>query len=152
MPTAERYRAMRELIEAHPDFVDFAEFGQGISEERIQEAEALLGLRFPASYRWWLRQYGGGEVGGEEIYSLYPPVPGAIAAGDITFVHALDRAAGREPHHLAISHDDIDGVFTFDLSHPESDGEYPIFSMATGRQYARDFLEFLEKRIRVRLD
>ncbi|XCY74260.1 SMI1/KNR4 family protein [Pseudomonas sp. CBR-F] len=53
------------------DYVEFADYGDGIADEWIYKAEARLGLKLPDSYKWWLKCYSGGEISGEEIYSIY---------------------------------------------------------------------------------
>lgn len=41
------------------------------SEDCIAAAEQGLGVRLPEEYKWFLRTFGGGEICGEEIYSIY---------------------------------------------------------------------------------
>ena len=41
-----------------------------MGEDWIERAEAALETRLSPSYRWWLRHFGGGEILGEEIYSI----------------------------------------------------------------------------------
>ena len=41
--------------------------GEGESEENVAKAEAKLGIRFPDSYRHFLRKVGYAEVYGDEI-------------------------------------------------------------------------------------
>ncbi|HUT11546.1 MAG TPA: SMI1/KNR4 family protein [Thermoguttaceae bacterium] len=139
-----RYDQLRELIEANPDIAEFADFGNGVSNEWIERAESALGFRLPETYKWWLRNFSGGEVGGEEIYSIYGEDFDSVVGGDIVYMYRQQRQPGLR---VPICHSDIDGVFFFDRGQASADGEYPIFSEATGKIYAHDFLEFLRKRI-----
>ena len=59
------YDEIIKLIENAGESVDFAPFGEGISEEWIEKAEKRLKNKFPETYKWWLRNYNGGEVYGE---------------------------------------------------------------------------------------
>jgi len=130
--------------------VDFADFGDGAPEELLQRAESALGFKFPPSYRWWLRSYGGGEVLGEEIYSLYE-TPGP--SGDVVYQHELNQTKGLlGPRQLVICHSDVDGMFYLDIAGEKPGAEAPVISQALGTVYAQDFSEFLYKRIRLAED
>jgi hypothetical protein len=139
-----RYDELREAIEANPDIVEFADFGNGVSDEWIERAESALGFRLPETYKWWLRNYGGGEVGGEEVYSIYCEDFDSVVGGDIVYMYRRQEQQGLR---VPICHSDIDGVFCFDRSQVSANGEYAVFSEATGKIYARDFVEFIRKRI-----
>ena len=66
-----KYDEIKKIIEEAEDGVDFADFGNGVSEEWISKAEERLGFELPETYKWWLKNYGGGEIYGEEIFSIY---------------------------------------------------------------------------------
>ncbi|MBG8556135.1 SMI1/KNR4 family protein [Hymenobacter guriensis] len=55
---------LKQLLAANADAVDFADFGEGYTGDEICAAEQALGICFPPSYRWWLKNYGGGTIGG----------------------------------------------------------------------------------------
>jgi hypothetical protein len=142
----DQYDRIQQLIIENSDIAEFATFGDGVSEEWIRRAESALGFKLPMSYKWWLRNYGGGDIGGEEIFSVYGEEFDTVVGGDIVFMYRQqhENAAGFVP----ICHSDIDGVFSFDRSAGEG-AEWPVISQGTGKVYANTFLEFLEKRIRV---
>jgi len=145
----DRFDKLKQLIESSSEVVEFADFGHGISDEWIQRAEAALAVEFPPTYRWWLRNYGGGEVGGEEIYSVYGENFDTVVGGDVVYMNRTKQANGLlTQSQLAICHSDVDGLFYFDVSLRDDNRECPIRSAATARVYAQDFIEFLEKRIR----
>lgn len=144
----ERYEETKALISSHADVAEFADFGNGVSADLIQKAEKELGICLPPSYKWWLSNYNGGEIGGEEIFSIYGEDFDTVVGGDIVYIHRLNHKEGLlAPEHLAICQSDIDGVFYFDTSSPRDDGEYPVMSAATKSEYATDFLDFIKKRI-----
>jgi hypothetical protein len=137
----DRFETIKELIQKHFSIVEFADFGEGVSDDWIDKAEVAIGLTFPQSYRWWLHNYGGGEIGGEEIFSIYGDEFDSVVGGDVVHMYrvALQDANSRRDR-IPICHSDVDGVFCFDASKGLRDNEYPVFSEAAGKNYARDFL------------
>ncbi len=141
------HEEIRQLINKNTDIAEFADFGDGTSSEMILNAELTLGFKLPKSYKWWLRNYSGGEIGGEEIFSIYGVED--IASGDVVQMYQMRQPSdGRIP----ICHSDIDGLFCFDPSLPAEKDEYAVLSEGTGRVYAKDFLEFLKIRIELYLE
>lgn len=72
------FEGLKALIAEHTD--EAVEFGDpnsdlGPTEERINETQELLGCKLPISYLWFVQNYGGGEIYGEEIYFN---IPGAV--------------------------------------------------------------------------
>lgn len=146
----DRYEELKQLIGSNPDIVQFADFGEGVSSAWIAQAEAVLEMLLPPSYKWWLKNYSGGEVGGEEVFSIYEEDFDSVVGGDIVYTHRLNQQSGTlRQGQLAICESDVDGLFFFDVLSPDSDGEYPVISSATGVEYAVDFLGFLKKRIEI---
>lgn len=141
---------LQKLIEEHGEIVEFGDFGEGTSGLWIGKAEEALGHPLSPSYKWWLRNYGGGEIAGDEIYSIYEENFDDVVGGDIVYMQRRYREEGLiGPSALVVCHSDIDGIFYFDLSVKSEDGEYPIVSATTGAPYASDFIDFLIKRIQV---
>ncbi|MDN3583227.1 SMI1/KNR4 family protein [Mucilaginibacter flavus] len=144
-----KYDAVKQLIEANSGDINLGEYGagDGPSQSQIAIVQKLLGVTFPPSYIWWLNNYGGGEIKGEEIFSIYE-TPG-ISGGDIVYVNELNRENGLiNTSQLVIQYSDLNGIFFFDLSHPDLDGEYEVYNNPSEpRKYAHDFLDFLERRI-----
>lgn len=56
----EIYEEIRKIISDAGDNVDFATYGEGTSDEWIDLAEKRLDVKFPTSYKWWLKNYAGG--------------------------------------------------------------------------------------------
>jgi antitoxin YobK len=139
----DRFEELREFIDTNSSVVEFADYGDGINEEWIRRAEAALGFSLPKDYKWWLRNYGGGEIGGEEIFSIYGQDFDEVVGGDVVRMFRLHGSADRIP----ICHSDVDGVFCLDLTSPTATGDLPVVSEGTGKLYADDFLDFLKKRV-----
>lgn len=141
------YDEIIKLIENAGESVDFGPFGEGISEEWIEKAEKRLKNKFPETYKWWLRNYNGGEVYGEEIYSIYGMDFDSVIGGDIVYINELSRKNDNEYIDKIVISEPDDLIFYFDISNGLVDGEYPIYEYYTKEKYANSFLEFLKRRI-----
>lgn len=141
-----KYEEIKKLI-AETDDVDFADFGNGVSEEWIRKAEERLGFKLPTTYKWWLKNYGGGEIYGEEIFSIYEEDFDTVVGGDIVYMYELNKKDSNYPQNILVISECDDEVFYFDLTSKVKDNEYPIYSLSSKDIYAIDFLEFLKKRI-----
>ncbi|KQQ96182.1 SMI1/KNR4 family protein [Massilia sp. Leaf139] len=141
---------LQKLINRHSDIVDFGTVDDAVDEEWILSAESALGRRLPDSYKWFLRQYAGGEVGGEEIYSIYGMPFESVNGGDIVFQHLMNRKSGvLDDAKLVVSETDSGETYFFDYDDFQQ-GECPIkLRLPSGEAvpYASDFFEFLTKRI-----
>ncbi|CAK00861.1 SMI1/KNR4 family protein [Bartonella tribocorum] len=135
---------------------DIITFGSEDDEEnetddlQIEKAEKTLGLQFTSSYKVFLKKYGGGEIGGEEIFSIYGDGGEGIPAGDIVYRNLLNRKHGfATSEQLIVCEADFDETFYFDYTQFR-DGECPLYvRLALGdcEYYASNFYEFLCKRI-----
>lgn len=141
------YQRVINLIDEHNSIVEFAPFGYGVAQEWIEKAEIAIGIPLPASYKWWLMNYGGGEIGGEEIFSVYGENFDSVVGGDIVYMYRLALNDGQDPKLVPLCQSDVDGSFSFEIEAGLDGNEYPINSQATGQRYADNFLDFIEKRI-----
>lgn len=142
-----KYDEIQKIISESESFVEFADFGDGVSEEWIKKAEERLGFVLPNSYKWWLKNYGGGEIYGEEIYSIYEQDFDTVVGGDIVYMYELNKKNKDYPDNIVMICEANDNVFYFDLSMYDDENEYPIYSLNDNKRYANDFIEFLKKRI-----
>ncbi|WP_208433236.1 SMI1/KNR4 family protein [Bartonella taylorii] len=136
---------------------DIINFGTEDDEENetddllIEKAEKALGLQFTSSYKVFLKKYGGGEIGGDEVFSIYGDCGEGIPAGDIVFQNLNARKRGfMTPEQLFVSSTDFGETFYFDYTQFR-DGECPLYVMLPSgdcEYYASNFYEFLCKRIR----
>lgn len=111
------YDRIKKLIEENSDIVDFAEFGEGVSEDWIEKAEVRLGVKFPESYKWWLKNYSGGEIHGEEVFSIYEMDFDTVVGGDIVYMNELNRKNGvSSKDQLVIQENDQGESYYFDLT------------------------------------
>lgn len=127
--------------------VHFGSAADAPSEEWIERAEQRLGVMLPPSYKWWLRNYGGGDVHGEEIFSIYGIEFDEAVGGDIVYANEHRELP---PSRLAICDTGVDEEFYFDTSRADDNGEYEVVAFEhpdAESTYASSFAEFLRKRI-----
>ena len=129
---------------ASTDGVDFGPFGEGISDEWITKAEERLHFIFPDTYKWWLKNYMGGEIYGEEIFSIYGLDFDIVVGGDIVYINELNREEGFSNSDQLVICEGEDGMFYFQKQESLTN-ELVVFR--DGEYYASDFIEFLIKRI-----
>ncbi len=131
------------------EIINFGTEDDAVGDFVIEKAEKALGLQFTSSYKSFLEHCKGGDIGGDEIYSLYEN-PVGIPAGDIVYQNLLDRKHGfATPEQLVVSYD-LDETFYFDYTQFR-DGECPLYLKYTSEDceyYASNFYEFLCKRIK----
>ena len=143
----DKYDEIKKIIDDAGIDVDFADFGNGVSDEWIKKAEVRLGFKLPPSYKWWLKNYSGGEIYGEEIFSIYEKDFNIVVGGDIVYMHELNQKNGNYSRNQFVICESDDEVFYFDLSKRDKDNEMPIYELNRNQKYADDFIEFLKKRI-----
>ena len=129
---------------ASTDGVDFGPFGEGISDEWITKAEERLHFIFPETYKWWLKNYMGGEIYGEEIFSIYGLDFDSVVGGDVVYINELNREEGFSNSEQLVICEGEDGMFYFQKQESLTN-ELAVFR--DGEYYASDFIEFLIKRI-----
>ncbi|OIK13397.1 hypothetical protein BIV60_14045, partial [Bacillus sp. MUM 116] len=143
----DKFDEIQKLISEAGDAVNFADYGDGISKEWIIKAEERLGFRLPNSYKWWLKNYGGGEIYGEEIFSIYEGDFDTVGGGDIVYNYELNTKNNYYNKEKVVICEVSDYVFYFDLSKRNDENELPIYSLNDNKKYADDFIEFLKKRM-----
>ncbi|BDD12945.1 hypothetical protein FUAX_53770 (plasmid) [Fulvitalea axinellae] len=136
------YEKIREIIDVHDESVEFGSYGEGTSREWIRKAEERLGIKFPLSYVWWLSKYGGGEIYGDEVFSVYGMDFDTVVGGDIVYMNELNRKNGRTASaQLAIMENDQGESYYLALNEVDDDGENPVY--VNGKRYADSFADFL---------
>ncbi|EJF78631.1 Uncharacterised protein [Candidatus Bartonella washoeensis] len=140
-----------ELVDKYNgDIINFGTEDDAVDDLVIERAEKALGLQFTSSYKSFLEHCKGGDIGGDEIYSLYEH-PIGVSVNDIVFQNLNARKRGfMTPEQLFVSSTDFGETFYFDYTQFR-DGECPIYVMLPSEDceyYASNFYEFLCKRIK----
>lgn len=142
-------RKFVDLINHYSNKVEFGEFGFGVSDEWILKAENRLGVQLPPSYKYWLKNFGGGEINGDEIYSIYEIDFDKVVGGDIVYINELNRKNNiTSINQLVIQENDQGEFYYFNLNEMKDNGEYPVYCFPGNLKYADDFYRFLEKKIK----
>lgn len=142
-----------EILERLRRAFDGGEMLGPVAEELIAAAEVEIGLRFPRSYRLFLKNFGAVHFA-YDIAGL--PVTRYTDAEPPYWSNVLDdtlrcRRASRGliPHsYIPVSADGGDFVFYFETASPSDDGECPVVVLGPGKdgiQVASSFVEFIEK-------
>lgn len=126
-----------------------------VSEAVIASAETELAVRFPESFRVFLRCYGASFGKGLELSGL--PVSDRVSSdrmpqwSDLLVETRRARKNLNAPlprNLLPISHDGGEYEYLLDLAAIGSDGECPVVVLGPGREFevvASSFIEFVER-------
>ncbi len=121
-----------------------------VSEERIEAAERELGVKFPRSYRSFLRNFGAAKMLGYDFDGL-PDTRNSDEAMPL-YLHLVDntidyRLAWRDwpEHFVSVTDDGGECTYWIDTSIVSEDDESPIIACFAGRRIpvAVDFIEFV---------
>lgn len=141
---------VEELVSSNADLVSFGSQEDAVGSAWVEAAERRIGLGFSPSYLWFLNRYKGGEICGEEVFSIYGVDFDAVSGGDIVHQRELDQSSGlMRASQLVVSRTDLGEVFFFDYS-VAADGEVPIKVLLPSGQainYASNFYEFICRRM-----
>lgn len=145
------FKITANLIEQYRhEGVEFGGVDDSPSEEWIKKAEQRLGMPFSPSYQWFLRNYGGGEIAGDEVFSIYQMEFEHVFGGDVVFkylAHSKDGTISKSE--IPVCETDFGELFVLDASQKGEDGEYPVYrKLGKVRElYAEDFAGFLARKI-----
>lgn len=142
---------LARLIEQHRgNGIDLGTEEDAPAESWLAKSEAKLGCTLPPSYRWFVDHYGGGEIAGEEVFSIYGMEFDEVHGGDIVaqyLSHQKSRTLASDE--IPVSQAHSGEVFFMKASRPDAEGEYPVFIKrgSSSIEYAPNFAEYLRKRI-----
>lgn len=121
-------------------------------QELISLAEETLGLKFPGSYLDFLKTFGAGGFGSQEIYGIVHGDFENSSVPDAIWYTLTERKDIDLPHNLLIIyHTGFEEFFCLDFSQKDTNGEPPVVAFVPGvdndkQQYeviAKDFGGFL---------
>ena len=132
-----------ELFDKHSDLINMGTSEDSPGSDWIDAAEKALSVIFPASYKWFLNNYGGGDICGEEIYSIYCLSFDETVGGDIVYQNTIANNNLKKGR-VVVSNTDFGEEFFFDANEMEK----IYVSLGENVQpYADDFIEYLKKRL-----
>ncbi|MDB6375267.1 SMI1/KNR4 family protein [Photorhabdus bodei] len=132
-----------DLFAEHPDLLNMGSAGDAPSPEWINKTEKALSLTLPDDYKWFLNNFGGGDICGDEIYSIYCiPFEEAIG-GDLVYQNTIANNYLNESK-LVVSNTDFGEEFYFNTNNLV---EVYISLGTENKLYASNFIEFLYKRL-----
>ncbi|KLU14849.1 MULTISPECIES: SMI1/KNR4 family protein [Xenorhabdus] len=132
-----------DLFAQHSDLLNMGSTDDAPSTEWIEKAESALSLVLPNDYKWFLENFGGGDICGDEIYSIYCIPFEEAVGGDLIYQNTIANNYLNEGR-LVVSNTDFGEEFYFDTK------ELKAIYVALGEEhklYASDFIEFLYKRL-----
>ena len=114
--------------------------------ERIRETEELLGVPLPESYKWFFSRYGYAEIGGCEVWSIYPEYEEDVYSGDIAFQYKDELKSGFvTAQEIPLAVTPQGEWFVFDITEKAEGNEYPVNLIQGGERLplAENFLDFI---------
>jgi len=131
------FEEIKNLIDSFPNI----EFGLGVSDDMIRKAEEKLEFTFPKEYKLWLKNYGWGEIYGEDIFGLYNEEFNSYP--NVVFTNLKMRQenfiSGNE---LAVQMNDFAEIYFF-----EKDKEQVFIKFGDVKElYADSFFHFIVKK------
>ncbi len=113
------------IVKTHDGIVNYDEDPPDAA--LIEEAERVLGLAFPPSYRHFLAELGGCDIEGEEFYGLFRrrDDPQQIM-GTVSFSLRQREDAQMPATMLVLQFDGMGGVYVLDTAQRDEDGEAPV--------------------------
>ena len=141
-----------QLIESNIDKSDF--FCEPRKDTLVQKAEQVLELKFPPTYKLFIKKYGCGGINSMEIYGLMDEDFQNSSAPDAIWSTLRKREKGYIPYHFIHIDDTGDGFYYYlDSSQVNKEGEYPVVIWTYGmdenkkEKVAEDFGEFLLQQV-----
>lgn len=121
-----RYNEAKKIMEEHEELCDFVgNFGADI----IREVEKRLEVRLPQSYKCFLRDFGAGNFGSQEIYGIVSAEFNAVAIPDVMWLTLNERTNSGLPYELIpVYYDGGESYYCIDTSEIRDD-ESPIVSI-----------------------
>lgn len=128
--------------------IEFGSKEQAPTAEWIARAESALNCALPVSYRWFLENYGGGEIHGDEVFSIYQLPFDEVIGGDVVARTLYYRRNGYiENSDISIYATDYGEIFALDGHNLTDDGEFPVVRILGKNRlaYAESFADFIVK-------
>jgi len=134
----EDYLAAVELIKSNGG----GDFSGNKSDWLIEKAESALNLKFPPTYRRFLKEFGCGGIAGEDFYGIVDDNFTNSGVPDGIWYTIAERIDSGLSHEFILINSLGDGTeFALDTSYVNDDGEYPVVWLTLEGQIIEDVAE-----------
>lgn len=108
-------------------------FNGPIEPQSIEKAESILNVKLPDSFRFFLNEYGYGDIAGYEIYGIFKdPEKDDKSSPNFVWMNLDERKDGHPDHLIIISTDGIGNFVCIDTSRPNEQRECPVIFWTPG--------------------
>ena len=134
---------LKNELKKYEDLTNLGSSDDSPGFEWLGKAEKELGIILPDDYKWFLNEYGGGEICGEEIYSIYCMPFDEAVGGDLVYQNTIANkniSLGK----LVLSNTDFGEEFYFKVSDLKK-----VYVKIGNREevYAESFIGYVHKRL-----
>lgn len=147
--SVENYQKAKEIILNKKEIADFV---GGRTDELINMAEKKIGLKFTGLYVDYLKTFGAGNFGAQEIYGIINNDFENSSVPDAIWYTLTERKEINLPDNLLVIYDTgSDEIFCLDFNQLDDNGEPKVVSFVPGvdlknqtyEKVANDFGDFL---------
>lgn len=143
------YENARRMITESED----SDFDGEKPEELVQKAEEALGLKFPPTYRRFLREFGCGDIGGKEFYGITDGNFESSSVPNAIWLTLNERKNGSLPDNYIIIYSDGFGNYCAIDANSKSEGNENLIVRLTVNNVkteiiADNFGDFLNQEIK----
>lgn len=137
----ETYQKAKEIILNEDEFADFV---GGHTDDLISFAEEKLGLKFTGLYLDYLKTFGAGNFGAQEIYGIINADFENSSVPDAIWYTLTERKEINLPNNLLVIYDTgSDELFCLDYNQNDENGEPKVVSFVPGVNLERQTYEII---------
>lgn len=111
---------------------DEADFEGRKSEGLIAAAEKVLNLRFPPTYRAFLKDFGCGDIAGFEVYGVISDDFENSGIPDAVWITLKMRKSDGLPLSMVLIAESDEGYYAIDCARDSANDEHPVIEYAPG--------------------
>lgn len=139
---------MKEIFDEAKKIIDeneeIGDFVGRVSENIISDAEEILDINFPKSYKEFIKNYGAGNFGSEEIYGIINGDFENSGIPDAVWFTIKQRKELKIPNNLIIIYfTGGEEYFCLDTSKMNDEMECPVVSYVIGNEISVNELEIV---------
>ncbi|RPF54140.1 SMI1/KNR4 family protein [Aquisalibacillus elongatus] len=140
--SAENYQKAKEIILKEDEIADFM---GGCTDEIIRLAEKKLKLKFTGFYLDYLKTFGAGNFGAQEIYGIIDADFENSSVPDAIWYTLTERKETNLPENLLVIYDTGTGeIFCLDYSRLDENGEPKVVTFIPGVDLENQTYEIID--------